>query len=144
MGMAVKYVKKKVKKAVGRKKATVNWEIAAAMCRAGSFSTAICQRLGISESVLIKYCRTDNQMTFDQFRRMHFAAGNDTLHMKQYQLASEGDKTMLVWLGKNRLGQKDKIDHSTMDRPLNQPVFNVISLEQKQDVENVIQKADEI
>jgi transcriptional antiterminator len=38
--------------------------------------------------------------------------GNVSLRRKQMELALKGDRTMLIWLGKQRLGQKEKIDHS--------------------------------
>lgn len=38
--------------------------------------------------------------------------GNISLRRKQHAMALAGDRTMLIWLGKQRLGQKDKVDHS--------------------------------
>lgn len=35
-----------------------------------------------------------------------------SLRQKQVALALSGDKTMLIWLGKQRLGQKDRVEHS--------------------------------
>jgi len=35
------------------------------------------------------------------------AKGNISLRRKQFQRAEAGDKTMLIWLGKQWLGQKD-------------------------------------
>ena len=40
---------------------------------------------------------------------------NSSLRRKQYQLAMKGDKTMLVWLGKQRLHQRDRHEHSGPD-----------------------------
>jgi predicted transcriptional regulator len=37
------------------------------------------------------------------------AASKMLLRQKQYELAKSGDKTMLIWLGKQWLGQNDKI-----------------------------------
>ena len=34
--------------------------------------------------------------------------GEGSLLKTQYDIAKEGDKTMLIWLGKQRLGQRDK------------------------------------
>ena len=39
--------------------------------------------------------------------------GKANLRAKQYRLAMEGDKTMLIWLGKQILGQKDRNEYST-------------------------------
>lgn len=33
-----------------------------------------------------------------------------SLRRKQIQLADDGDRTMLIWLGKQHLGQRDKFD----------------------------------
>ena len=38
------------------------------------------------------------------------ATFNISLRRKQAQLADEGNVTMLIWLGKNRLGQRDQLD----------------------------------
>jgi hypothetical protein len=40
------------------------------------------------------------------------AKGNISLRRKQFQRADAGDKTMLIWLGKQWLGQKDAPDHT--------------------------------
>jgi hypothetical protein len=39
-----------------------------------------------------------------------YARGNLNLRRQQMKAADEGNITMLIWLGKNRLGQTDKID----------------------------------
>ena len=36
------------------------------------------------------------------------AVGKSSLRRKQWELAQDGDRTMLVWLGKQWLGQQDK------------------------------------
>ena len=36
--------------------------------------------------------------------------GNVSLRRRQYQKAEEGNVTMLIWLGKQRLGQSDQIE----------------------------------
>lgn len=37
---------------------------------------------------------------------------NASLRRKQYEKAMSGNPTMLIWLGKQFLGQKDKIEHT--------------------------------
>jgi hypothetical protein len=45
------------------------------------------------------------------------AKGSISLRRKQKQRADAGDRTMLIWLGKQWLGQADKqeVQHSTLD-----------------------------
>jgi len=40
------------------------------------------------------------------------------LRAKQVELAMGGDRVMLVWLGKQYLGQKDRQDVTTDDKPI--------------------------
>ena len=41
------------------------------------------------------------------------------LEEKQYEVAMEGNVQMLIWLGKQHLGQTDKpVDNSFWDRPI--------------------------
>lgn len=47
-------------------------------------------------------------MEFSAFRLIHLGRGNDLIAMKQFELAMKGDKALLIWLGKNRLGQRDR------------------------------------
>lgn len=40
------------------------------------------------------------------------ASGKLSLRRKQTEMANAGNVTMLIWLGKQLLGQKDKVEHS--------------------------------
>lgn len=44
--------------------------------------------------------------------------GKMSLRRAQYQLAMKGNMGMLIWLGKQHLGQSDKNDYS-LDKPFN-------------------------
>jgi len=46
------------------------------------------------------------------------AQTKQALRKKQIDLALSGDKTMLIWLGKNILGQSDDPNESAMNAPL--------------------------
>ena len=44
--------------------------------------------------------------------------GKLSIRRKQYELAMAGDKTMLIWLGKQLLGQKDRHDMTTDNKSI--------------------------
>lgn len=46
------------------------------------------------------------------------AQGNTSLRRKQFELAMNGHATMLIWLGKQRLGQREKIEYSDTTEPM--------------------------
>lgn len=48
------------------------------------------------------------------------ATGKLSLRRKQTELANAGNVTMLIWLGKQLLGQKDKIEHGG---DVNSPIY---------------------
>lgn len=78
------------------------------MLEAGGAATGIAATLGITEDTLYNRCKTDLKQDFSAYRQEKLAKGDELLKSKQFQVAMSGDKTMLIWLGKQRLGQADK------------------------------------
>lgn len=73
--------------------------------RAGATIQEAAQRLGISDVTL------DNRLARPKYRNAWKSAQAElkiSLRSKQVQMALAGNVTMLVWLGKQFLGQKDK------------------------------------
>lgn len=54
------------------------------------------------------------------------AEGDMSLRRKQHELAMSGDRVMLIWLGKNRLGQADKVESSVKDRPTAHVIYEAV------------------
>jgi len=50
------------------------------------------------------------QRGFDQVIKKGRESVNTSLKRKQYEVAMSGNVTMLIWLGKNYLGQRDKVE----------------------------------
>jgi hypothetical protein len=66
--------------------------------------------IGVHPNTFYLTCERINGIPFSQYAQEKRAEGDDHLRMAQYNLAMKGDKTMLIWLGKNRLGQSDKTE----------------------------------
>jgi hypothetical protein len=47
---------------------------------------------------------------FLQLKEQKRAEVKNNLRLKQYEIAMKGNVSMLIWLGKNELGQSDKMD----------------------------------
>jgi hypothetical protein len=73
----------------------------------GSPGTEIADFFGINPNTLYERCVKDNGITFTEFSQPFYAKGSYALRHAQYDKALSGDNTMLVWLGKCRLKQKD-------------------------------------
>jgi hypothetical protein len=77
--------------------------------RAGATIPEMAQRLGVSKSTL------DTRLAEPEFREALETAKGDmliSLRSKQVAMALAGDRTMLIWLGKQYLGQRDKVEHA--------------------------------
>ena len=109
------------------------------MCAAQMTAESICEVLDITTKPLRSWCkRTYGLATKDAIRKYR-AGGFAKLRMKQYDVAvEEGNVTMLIWLGKIWLGQRDKPED---DRAHTEQVVikDAIPL---QDTEAVYQSAD--
>ena len=96
------------KRKPGRPKAPIDWELVKRQVSAGASGASIAYELGIAAETLYIRCQEDNGLEFSAFRLLHYGRGNDLIAMKQFDLAMKGDKALLIWLGKNRLGQRDR------------------------------------
>ncbi len=50
------------------------------------------------------------KMCFTEYSALKRQQGDSILRAKQYEKAMKLDNTMLIWLGKNRLGQKETLE----------------------------------
>jgi len=69
------------------------------------------EKLGISVSTLQRKLR-EKGFSFDQYKNKKKEKVRINLRKKQYDVAMAGNTSMLIWLGKNELGQTDSSDIS--------------------------------
>jgi IS30 family transposase len=86
----------------------IDWEIVDELCAVQCTESEIAAHLKIHRETLLKACKRDHKMTFDEYSRKKREAGFTSLRHKQYEKALSGDTTMLIWLGKQYLNQADK------------------------------------
>ena len=94
----------------GRPKAIIDWDVVIAHIKAQCSAVGIASLFGISVDTLYNRCKEDNNIDYSVFSDQKKAEGKELLRKKQYDVAMEGDKTMLVWLGKQYLEQKEKTE----------------------------------
>jgi len=78
----------------------------------------ICDILNMSETTLnrrIKEQGIEGVDNFEALYKKHQGEGKASLRRAQWKAAQDGNPTMLVWLGKQMLGQKDKQELSGPD-----------------------------
>lgn len=93
---------------MGRKKIIIDWEEVDECLEAGANGVQVAAILGIHFNTLASKCKTQKKSDFSDYLRQKREKGNSKLLKKQFNSAMDGDRGMLIWLGKQRLGQADK------------------------------------
>ena len=101
--------KKEVKK-VGRPKKELDIEIIQKLASIMCTNVEIAQGVGCHSDTL-----ADN---FSEYLKKGREEGKISLRRLQWTKAQNGNTTMLIWLGKQWLGQKDKIETTDGNQPL--------------------------
>ena len=76
----------------------------------GCTNTEIAEFYGCDESLIRK--------SYSEYTRKGRASGKTRLRQLQWDSAEAGNVTMQIFLGKNMLGQQDKIEQTELDEPL--------------------------
>ena len=101
-------MEKKAKNKGGRPTISVNWEEVNRLCAIQCTAEEIASVLAISVDTLSRRCVTDHKISFAEYIKKNSGEGKTSLRRAQFRLALNGNATMLVWLGKQYLGQTDK------------------------------------
>ena len=76
---------------------------------AGMGAPAIAKQLKISDQTLYDRCEAETGMTFVALKHKQMEIGSDLLIGKGYEMALNGDRTMLIFYLKNRAGFADHV-----------------------------------
>lgn len=79
--------------------------------------------LGTSVDVLTN---NKNKEAFSECKKRGIESGKASLRRKQYEVAMKGNTTMLIWLGKQYLGQAEKIEQQNSYEDLT-PLVEMLS-----------------
>ena len=89
---------------MGRPRKKIDVEKLMIWAQTGATNAEIAAKLEISEDTLTR--------RFADLLKRARLQGNLSLRSKQFQMAMNGNVTMLVWLGKQQLNQKDKVENT--------------------------------
>lgn len=65
---------------------------------------------GLHHDTINDACKRVHGVTADNYRASRAHGGRVALRRRQFEVALEGNPTMLIWLGKQMLGQADKAE----------------------------------
>lgn len=96
----------------------IDWKTVSKLASFFCTTQEICQIIEVSDETLSTRCRKENRISLSEFIDASRGKGKMALRRAQFQAAIEkGNVQMQIWLGKQLLGQTDKIIHDTSNVP---------------------------
>jgi hypothetical protein len=103
---------------MARPKKELPWDFIDDHLRAQCDGVAIASLLDMHPDTFYRAVMEKHGIGFTEYSRTKKTEGKELLRKKQFESAMGGDKTMLVWLGKQYLEQKERVDHTSKDDKL--------------------------
>lgn len=101
----------------GRPKKPIDWSLVDKLCSIHCTGEEIASIVGVHYDTLNNRCNEDLGCNFSEYYKKTSANGKMSLRRKQYEVAMSGNTSMLIWLGKNILGQRDHVENEIKDLP---------------------------
>ena len=102
---------------MARPKIEIDFDMVKKLCAIQCTGQEIADVLDVSYDTLERRVKEVYRISFADYIKKHSANGKMSLRRKQHEVAMSGNTTMLVWLGKQYLGQTDKqaVDNTSSD-----------------------------
>jgi IS30 family transposase len=92
----------------GRPEVTLDWKKIDYLLEAGCSGGEIAAQCGVHHDTIYRRVQQRYGESFTDYAARIRQKGEANIRVVQYQKALKGDNNMLIWLGKNRLKQRDK------------------------------------
>lgn len=95
------------KKKMGRPKIEIDQDKFEKLCYLQCTLVEIAGFFDCSEDTIERWCKRTYEETFAEIYKKKSQGGRMSLRRHQFRVAEKGNVTMLIWLGKQYLGQKE-------------------------------------
>jgi len=85
-----------------------DWKLLDVACQYKHLEIDIANLLDVSMDTVERRIREKHGCSFAEYRNKRLSKTKHNLFAKQVEIAMSGNVSMLIWLGKNYLGQSDK------------------------------------
>ena len=109
--MTKKQPTSKVKDKSGRKIKTVDFDQLKKLCEIHCTKEEIIDFFEVSCDTLTRRVKELGYLSFADYYTKNISKGKISLKRKQWDVAMDGDGQMLRWLGKQNLGQKERVEN---------------------------------
>jgi AraC-like DNA-binding protein len=93
---------------VGRPEKEFDWKLIDSILQFGARLIDCCEMLEVSEDTVQRKIKSEFDCTFSEYRERKMSKMRMKLLQKQFDVAMSGNVALLIWLGKQHLGQVDK------------------------------------
>jgi hypothetical protein len=90
-----------------------DWQKINAACQVQCTGEEIAQIMGFSYDTLERRIKETHSISAAEYIKRHAQGGKATLRRLQWKAANNGNTSMLIWLGKQYLGQVDRQEQHT-------------------------------
>jgi transposase-like protein len=94
----------------GRPEAKIDWKRVDRLLQSHCTGAGIASLLGIHPETFYRKCEEKFNVGFTEYSRLKKTEGKELLRAKQFDIALSGEKSLLIWLGKQYLEQADKLE----------------------------------
>lgn len=100
---------------MGRPRIEIDWKEFDKLCGLQCSLEEIAGWFNCSVDTIENRVKEVHGITFSEYFAQKRSSGKISLRRKQYELAMSGNATMLLWLGKQYLGQTEKVAKEIQD-----------------------------
>jgi hypothetical protein len=101
---------------MARPRFEIDWVVFDELCDIQCTQEEIAQVIGCSVDTIQRAVKRDKGVGFAEYYKKASAGGKTSLRRFQWAAAKGGSVPMMIWLGKQYLGQSDKVE-SKIDQP---------------------------
>lgn len=95
---------------MGRPRKEIDWEAFDKLALIQCTMREVAAWFDVSEDTIDRRVHETHGVTFAEYMAQRSCKGKISLRRKQYQAAMSGNTSLLIWLGKQWLGQSDKME----------------------------------
>ena len=95
---------------VGRPQISIDWAMFDKLCAIQCSQREIAAWFNCSEDTIDRAVTREKKMGFAEYFEQKRSPGKIAIRRKQYEVAMNGSVPMLIWLGKQWLGQSEKVE----------------------------------
>lgn len=123
-------------------KKEIDWALIDNMLIAGCIGTECAAAVGVHPETLYDRCRLDKSTGWSEYLQAKRSHGDGLLRAAQYKKAyNDQNPTMLIWLGKQRLDQKENYDSVVSN---DNQLTKALELIKSNDVETIKKENEEL